>query len=47
MNCQCDYGVIRLRGGDTGFEGRAEICVDNKWGTVCDESWDVNVYADN
>ena len=42
MNCQCDYGAIKLRGGDTGFEGRVEICIDNVWGTVCDDFWDVN-----
>ena len=42
MNCQCDYGAIRLRGGDTGFEGRVEICIGNVWGTVCDDFWGVN-----
>ena len=43
VNCQvCDYGAIRLRGGDTGFEGRVEICIDNVWGTVCDDSWGEN-----
>ena len=42
MNCQCDYGAIRLRGGDTGIEGRVEICIDKVWGTVCDDSWSEN-----
>ena len=42
VNCQCDYGAIRLRDGDTGFEGRVEICIDNVWGTVCGDSWDEN-----
>ena len=40
VNCQvCDYGAIRLSGGDTGFEGRVEICIDNVWGTICDDRW--------
>lgn len=32
---------IRLRDGDSHFEGRVEIYRDNKWGTVCDDSWDI------
>ena len=32
---------IRIRDGDSHFEGRVEIYRDNKWGTVCDDSWDI------
>ena len=35
----CTNGDIRLQGGTNRFEGRAEICNNNAWGTVCDDSW--------
>ena len=42
----CANGAIRLRGGSNRYEGRVEICNNNAWGTVCDDSWstsDANV----
>ena len=36
----CAEGEVRLAGGDTTREGRVEICLDNEWGTVCDQMWD-------
>ena len=37
---ECSDGSLRLRGGSVARQGRVEICVEGRWGTVCDTGWD-------
>ncbi len=38
----CANGDIRLADGGSRREGRVEICYNNRWGTICHDSWDKN-----
>ena len=36
---ECDDGNVRLVGGSY-YEGRVEVCQNNRWRTICDIGWD-------
>ena len=38
----CEDGDIRLSGGRHYREGRVEVCRNQQWGRVCDDTWDEN-----
>ena len=35
----CTNGDLRLAGSSVLGQGRVEICINETWGTICDDSW--------
>ena len=43
VNSGCTSDDLRLAGnGSSSTEGRVELCHNDQWGTICDDSWDDN-----
>ena len=34
--------TVRLSGGENASEGRVEVSFNERWGTICDDFWDLN-----
>ena len=39
---QCVEGGLRLVNGPSQYEGRLEICLEGRWGTICDDRFSRN-----
>ena len=42
VTAPCHSGDVRLAGSSDPLRGRVEVCVNETWGTICEEFWDTN-----
>ena len=42
INTACRTGDLRLEGSSVQGSGRVEVCINNEWGTICNNSWSSN-----
>ena len=42
LSDSCKNGDIRLAGGSSVNEGRVELCLDGRWGTVSSDGWSIS-----
>ena len=39
QNNTCNNSDVRLTGGPYANQGRVELCLNRRWGTICDTNW--------
>ena len=42
VTAPCQNGDVRLAGSSDPLRGRVEVCVNETWGTICEDFWDMN-----
>ena len=42
VTAPCQSGDVRLAGSSDPLRGRVEVCVNETWGTICEDFWDTN-----